>query len=58
MQSPYWVAAEWKKEVFLEFFGGHLSENSDVEWKVIFGTLCIFSHNFLGFSTLLLPYAI
>ena len=39
-----------EKEVFLEFSGGLLPENGDVEQKGIFGTLCIFSNHFLAFQ--------
>ena len=48
-----------EKEVFLEFFGGILPENGDVEWKSNFWNfMYIFKNIFFGFSTLLLPYAI
>ena len=58
MQSPYWVAAEWKRGVF-EFFGGILPENGDVERKRYFWNfMYIFKPFFFGFSTLLFPYAV
>ena len=48
-----------EKEVFLEFFGGLLPENGDVERKRYFLELYVyFSNHFVGFSTLLFPYAV
>ena len=51
MQSPYWVAAEWKRGVFRVFLGGLLPENGDVEQKNVFLELYVYFQTiFLDFQ--------
>ena len=51
MQSPYWVATEWKRGVLEFFCGGFYLEIGDVERKSNFGNfMYIFKPFFLLFN--------